>query len=137
VTVNQAAIETKSPLIGRPPVAAAMNLLSGLLTAAPFICVAALVAIFVQVRFVLGSWPLVYGDDPGDWVVMVAGLVAFAAYVLSLAGLALWLPTTGFAARLNNRPLFRRRLLFFAAGWALLGAIRALDSAGHLTSFLR
>jgi hypothetical protein len=136
VTVNRAAIEAKSPLIGRPPVAAAMNLLSGLLTAAPFICVAALVAIFVQVRFVLGSWPLVYGDDPGDWVVMVAGLIAFAAYAVSLAGLALWVPATVLAARLNNRPLLRRRLLVFAAGWVLLAAIRMVDSSGHLATFL-
>ena len=117
-------------------IATAMNLASLVLTAAPLVCAAALIAVFAQVRFVLGSWPLVYGDDPGDWVVMVAGLVAYAAYVVSLAGVALWLPASVFAARLNNRPLFLRRLLLLAAGWALLVAIRMVDSSGHVATFL-
>lgn len=117
--------------------AAAIDRASQLLTGAPLVCTAALIVILAQVRFVLGSWPLVYGDDPGDWVVMVAGMIAFVAYVVSLAGLLLWLPATLFAASRDGRALFLRRLLGFAAGWALLVATRALDSSGNLTSFLR
>ena len=49
---------------------AILNVSSGIMTAAPFICLSALVAIAADVRFVLGNWPMVYGDDAGDWFAM-------------------------------------------------------------------
>ena len=57
-----------------------LNVSSVVMTAAPFACLLALLAVVADVRFVLGSWPLVYGDDAGDWFAMLAGLVALFAF---------------------------------------------------------
>lgn len=134
--MNQSAgARESSGMAGRSRVVAALNLSSIVLTAAPLVCAAALVAVLAQVHFVLGSWPLVYGDDAGDWVVMMVGLVSFAAFWVSMVGLVLWLPATGFFAARSERPVFLRRLLVFVAGWALIAVIRTMDPE-HLTLFL-
>jgi hypothetical protein len=124
-------------MTGKPFFATILNVLSGIMTAAPFVCAVALLVVFADVRFVLGSWPVVYGDDAGDWFAMSVGLVAFLSFSISLVGVVLWAPATVLAARLTHRTLFMRRLLWFGFGWTLLGAVYALDSTGHLMSFLR
>ena len=68
-----------------------------ILTVAPLICAIFLIAVFAQVRFVLGSWPLVYGDDAGDWVVMPR------------KGTSLISEITGVESRARRRCTSRRR----------------------------
>lgn len=116
--------------------AAALDVVSRVLTAAPIVCLVALISAFACVRLVLGSWPMVYGDDAGDWFVMVAGVVASWAYAVSRVGLGLWVPATGLAAMLSARSLFLRRLLLFGGGWAILLALLAFDRGGNLTRLL-
>jgi hypothetical protein len=120
----------------KPRLVAAMDVLSRVLTAAPVVCLVALLSAFACVRFVLGSWPLVYGDDAGDWFVMVAGVVASWAYTVSRVGLVLWAPATGVTAKLSDRPLFLRRLLLFGGGWAMLLALHTFYRASELIRLL-
>lgn len=116
---------------------AVLNLASGVMTAAPLVCLLALLAVVADMRFVLGSWPVVYGDDAGDWFAMSVGLIAFVSLAISFAGLVLWAPATMLAAKMSRRALFARRLLVFGGGWVLLAAIYVLDSTGRLVTFLR